>query len=59
MPPNYNPPFPGYCARFPTNMSHLVMAIIGAQHHSKDAFTPTAIENIKSFFTSSFSAASF
>lgn len=33
-------------------MSHLVMAIIGAQYHSKDAFTPASVEKIKSFVTS-------
>ncbi|KAF3052840.1 hypothetical protein E8E11_009039 [Didymella keratinophila] len=58
-PPNYHPPFPNYCARFPTNMSHLVMATIGAQYPSHDDFTSIATEKIKSFVTSSSSASSF
>ena len=31
LPPNYIPPFPAYCARFPANMTSLVMAVIGVQ----------------------------
>lgn len=50
-PPNYTPPFPSYCARFPNSMSDLVMASIGAQYPSKDAFSSSAIENLKSFMT--------
>lgn len=51
MPPSYNPPFPGYCARFPTSMSNLVMAIIGAQYPSGKTFDGAGIEKIKSFIT--------
>ncbi|KAL1605904.1 hypothetical protein SLS59_003025 [Nothophoma quercina] len=59
MPPDYNPPFPGYCARFSTSMSHLVMGIIGAQYPSKGAFDKTAIETIKTFATASADVPSF
>jgi hypothetical protein len=59
MPPNYNPPFPGYCARFPTEMSHLVMAIVGVQCPSKHASSSIFIEEIKSCVTSPSSAPSF
>ncbi|KAF9694223.1 hypothetical protein EKO04_007866 [Ascochyta lentis] len=47
------PPFPGYCARFPVNMSDLVMAIIGAQYPSKSAEGGTGVSILKSFATSS------
>ncbi|KAE9392998.1 hypothetical protein BT96DRAFT_959169 [Gymnopus androsaceus JB14] len=30
-PPDYTPPFPAYCARFPESVKHIVMAIFGAQ----------------------------
>lgn len=33
LPPNYQPPFPAYCARFPEAMQNLTMAVIGFQHH--------------------------
>ena len=33
-PPNYEPPFPAYCARFPRSTKDLVMAIVGAQYGS-------------------------
>ena len=33
-PPNYDPPFPAYTARFPTEVKDIVMAVIGAQHCS-------------------------
>ncbi|KAH6612047.1 heme-containing dehydratase protein [Boeremia exigua] len=53
MPPSYKPPFPSYCARFPTSMSNLVMAIIGAQYSSKTKFDDTGIAKIRSFVTMS------
>jgi hypothetical protein len=55
-PPHYTPPFPSYCARFPSLMSDLVMVNIGAQYPSKDAFSSYAIEKIKTFMTTSSSS---
>ena len=55
-PPNYTPPFPSYCARFPNQMPDLVMASIGAQYPSKDAFSSPAIEKLKTFMTTSSSS---
>ncbi|CAI6338865.1 unnamed protein product [Periconia digitata] len=48
-PQNFQPPFPGYCARFPEKMDNLVMAIIGAQFSSPSADDGTAIAQVKEF----------
>ncbi|KAF2124931.1 hypothetical protein P153DRAFT_434650 [Dothidotthia symphoricarpi CBS 119687] len=50
-PPNYNPPFPGYCARFPKKMENLVLAIIGAQYPAGTDDNRTGISTIKNFMT--------
>lgn len=50
-PPNYQPPFPAYCARFPTETTNLVLAIIGVQHPSVEAFDASSISTIKDFVT--------
>lgn len=50
-PPNFQPPFPGYCARFPEKMDNLVMVIIGAQYTSPSADDGTAISLIKDYVT--------
>ncbi|KAH8707199.1 phenylacetaldoxime dehydratase [Phaeosphaeriaceae sp. PMI808] len=50
-PPNYNPPFPAYCARFPTKMADLVMAIIGTQYSSPSSNDGAGIATIKHFIT--------
>lgn len=34
LPENYDPPFPAFTARFPTDIKDIVMVIIGAQHIS-------------------------
>ncbi|CAO2652919.1 Nn.00g023300.m01.CDS01 [Neocucurbitaria sp. VM-36] len=51
-PINYQPPFPSYCARFPTQMKDLVMAIIGAQYASLSDSDDAGISAIKTFITS-------
>ncbi|KAH8644860.1 aldoxime dehydratase [Alternaria alternata] len=48
-PPNYVPPFPAYCARFPTKMDELVMAVIGAQYASVAGNDGTAISKLQDF----------
>ncbi|KAH7379593.1 phenylacetaldoxime dehydratase [Pyrenochaeta sp. MPI-SDFR-AT-0127] len=48
-PPNYQPPFPGYCARFPTHMTDLVIVIIGAQYPSPSVSDGAGISAITSF----------
>lgn len=48
-PLNYQPPFPGYCARFPTQMKDLVIAIIGAQYSSASTSDGAGISAIKNF----------
>ncbi|KZM28227.1 hypothetical protein ST47_g641 [Ascochyta rabiei] len=53
MPPNHNPPFPGYCAPFPVNISNLVMAIIGAAYPFKSAEDGTGVSMLESFVNSS------
>lgn len=51
MRPNYEPPFPSYCARFPTQMDNLVIAIIGAQYSSPSRNHSAGISSVKSFMT--------
>jgi hypothetical protein len=48
-PPNYVPPFPAYCARFPDGMDTLVMAIMGAQYASASGNDGVGIAKIKDF----------
>ncbi|PVI03301.1 hypothetical protein DM02DRAFT_612378 [Periconia macrospinosa] len=48
-PQNYEPPFPGYCARFPEKMNNLVMAIIGGQYVSSAADGGAGIARIKEY----------
>ncbi|KAF2647997.1 hypothetical protein K491DRAFT_763364 [Lophiostoma macrostomum CBS 122681] len=50
-PPDYQPPFPAYCARFPTQMADLVMAIIGAQYSDPGRNDGAGIATIKRFVT--------
>ncbi|KAF2641504.1 phenylacetaldoxime dehydratase [Massarina eburnea CBS 473.64] len=50
-PPNYEPPFPSYCARFPAKMESLVLAIIGAQYASSSSNDGAGISTIKKFMT--------
>lgn len=50
-PPNYVPPFPAYCARFPGGMNNLVMAIIGAQHVSPPIGGLADISAVEKFIT--------
>lgn len=51
-PLNYQPPFPGYCARFPTQMKNLVMGIIGAQYVSPSDREISSVHVIENFMTS-------
>ena len=48
-PPNYVPPFPAYCARFPTKMADLVIAIMGVQCSPPSGSDATSISKIKEF----------
>ncbi|KAH7072497.1 heme-containing dehydratase protein [Paraphoma chrysanthemicola] len=50
-PPNYQPPFPAYCARFSPETNDLVLAIIGVQIPTKAAFDPKSLATIKKFVT--------
>ncbi|KAF1956704.1 phenylacetaldoxime dehydratase [Byssothecium circinans] len=50
-PANYKPPFPSYCARFPTSMDDLVMAIIGAQYAERSTSDGSGISTLKGFMT--------
>lgn len=52
MPPEYEPSFPAYCARFSPSVNDVVMAIIGAQHQNTDVEAATnakALQQILSF----------
>ncbi|KAF2035280.1 hypothetical protein EK21DRAFT_97019 [Setomelanomma holmii] len=48
-PPNYQPPFPAYCARFSQQTKDLTLAIIGAQYSAPSAFDPANIATIKKY----------
>jgi hypothetical protein len=50
-PPNYEPPFPAYCARFPRKMEDLVMAVIGAQYTSSASDNGTGLSTLKKFIS--------
>jgi len=50
-PDNFVPPFPAYCARFPTTMHNLVMATIGVQYRNLSENDGKGIEAIKNFIT--------
>lgn len=52
-PENYQPPFPGYCARFPECTKDLVMAVIGAQYASAADNDGAAISKILEFIKDS------
>ena len=52
-PPNYEPPFPAYFARFPESTKDLVMAIIGSQHQDTAKGNLKALQKLISFTTSS------
>src|SRR5271170_7411168 len=42
-PPNYEPPFPAYSARFPESIKNIVMAVIGAQSRSSTQLEKTVL----------------
>lgn len=48
-PPNYEPPFPAYSARFPKCTKDLVMAILGAQYPSAGDNDGSAISHLAGF----------
>ncbi|KAF1978358.1 hypothetical protein BU23DRAFT_563971 [Bimuria novae-zelandiae CBS 107.79] len=50
-PPNWSPPYPAYCARFPKEVDSLVMAVFGAQFASSSLNDGTAISRIKRFMS--------
>lgn len=50
-PPNYEPPFPAYCARLQPRTKDLALAIIGAQYASPSDFTDAGISTVKTFMT--------
>lgn len=50
-PPNWTPPFPSYCARFPHKMNDLVLAIIGAQYPTPTLKDTAGISTLKHFMT--------
>jgi len=52
-PANFQPPYPCYTARFPENVSNLVMAIIGAQHRTAAELDATAQSTLTTFLTAS------
>lgn len=52
-PPNYQPPFPAYSARFPRDVKSLVMAILGAQHDSRPASNHSALDQLLAFIAKS------
>ncbi|KAL6708389.1 hypothetical protein ACN47E_002652 [Coniothyrium glycines] len=51
-PPNYVPPFPAYCARFPTILKDPVLAVIGAQHTSTPLNGCADLSIVKEFIES-------
>lgn len=57
-PTNYEPPFPGYNARFPQSMKDIVMAIIGAQYASEKENDGAAMSKMLGFIKDSPDAAS-
>ncbi|KAI4643539.1 hypothetical protein J4E93_006549 [Alternaria ventricosa] len=48
-PPNYIPPFPGYCSRFQAEMGDLVMAMMGAQYTSVTGNDGIAVTKLQEF----------
>lgn len=49
LPGNYDPPFPGFTARFPTDIKDIVMVIAGAQHINKDTSDRSALTKLIDF----------
>ncbi|KAK1762311.1 hem-containing dehydratase protein [Phialemonium atrogriseum] len=50
LPPDYTPPFPAYCARFPSSAKDLVVAVIGAQFdHRADADNSPTLSTLAGF----------
>lgn len=48
-PPEFQPPFPAYCARFPLETKGLVTAIIGVQHASSTDVQSDGFKRLASF----------
>ncbi|RYP91590.1 hypothetical protein DL770_002304 [Monosporascus sp. CRB-9-2] len=51
-PPNFQPPYPSYSARFPENVSDLVMAVVGAQYKTASDADGVAQSTLSTFLTS-------
>ncbi|CAK7205482.1 hypothetical protein SEUCBS139899_008257 [Sporothrix eucalyptigena] len=51
-PPNFDPPFPAYIARYPESAKDLVMAVVGIQHAAEVADMAPSVETVNSFFAS-------
>lgn len=51
LPPNYQPPFPGYAARFPPSIKDLVMAVIGFQRKAAISNTDACLEKLVGFMS--------
>lgn len=49
LPENYDPPFPAFSARFPTDVKDIVMVTIGAQHANKASNDHTALTKLIDF----------
>ncbi|KAK4160431.1 hem-containing dehydratase-domain containing protein [Cladorrhinum sp. PSN259] len=49
---DFEPPYPSYSARFPENVSNMVMAVIGAQYKTAADADGTAQTKLSTFFTS-------
>jgi hypothetical protein len=51
LPPNYQPPFPAYAARFPKSSKGLVMAVIGLQKKTEVSYSDEDRKKLISFMS--------